>query len=214
MANPISHMSTIMLLLAALLLSITPTMECLCSDTMATSLSSSGFAVFAHALHVHNLTAIITASNATGITFLAPPDSALINGFLHNESLHGHITTAGVLHFHTLLTFPSNTTLPTLHQNTTLVVDTDGHRVSLNDVLVTVPNLYVDGSCAVHGVDGPLVPIPSLLDDSVNPRTEALPSQVAPKKHRARKMSNYIRFIRRANRPNLSDEGSDTNIHP
>ncbi|KAJ6778409.1 hypothetical protein OIU74_002242 [Salix koriyanagi] len=113
----------------------------------------------------------------------------------------------------TLPTLHQNTTLPTLHQNTTLVVGIDGQRVSFNDVLVTVPNLYIDGSCAVHGVDGSLVPIPSLLADSMKPRTQALPSQVAPKKHQTRQMFSYIRFIRRANRPNFSDEESETS-HP
>lgn len=212
MANLISQIPTVMLLLAALL-SITPAIESLCSDIMVTSLTSSGFAIFAHALHARNLTSTITASNATRLTFLAPPDSALVNGFLHSESLHGHITIAGVLSYQTLLTLPSNTTLPTLHQNTTLVVGIDGQRVSFNDVLVTVPNLYIDGSCAVHGVDGSLVPIPSLLADSMKPRTQALPSQVAPKKHQTRQMFSYIRFIRRPNRPNFSDEESETS-HP
>ncbi|KAJ6924161.1 hypothetical protein NC652_017454 [Populus alba x Populus x berolinensis] len=56
------------------LISITSTIGSLCSDIMATSLSSSGLAVFVHA---HNLPTSIIVSNATSLAFLAQPDSAL-----------------------------------------------------------------------------------------------------------------------------------------
>ncbi|KAJ8899735.1 hypothetical protein K2173_019434 [Erythroxylum novogranatense] len=166
------------------------TTESFCSDLMTSSLSSRGFTVFAHALHAHNVT-----TTAARLTFLAPPDSALVNRVLNNDSLHGHITAAGALPYQSLLALPPNTALPTLHHNTTLVVGSDGERVSLNNVLVVVPNLYIDGLCAVHGVDEPLVPTPLGVDDhSLKPRTNLLPS---PGNIGARLFSKYDWSVRR-----------------
>lgn len=138
------------------------------------------------------------------LTFLAPPDTALINRPFNKDGLHGHITDAGALSYQSLLTLAPNTTLPTLHNNTTLVVGTDGKRVSLNDVLVVVPNLYIDGSCVVHGVDGPLVPTPEL---EVAPS----PPEVSSKRE-ANQFSKYARFNPRVN--HSSGDGSQLGEEP
>ncbi|PQM38018.1 Uncharacterized protein Pyn_07041 [Prunus yedoensis var. nudiflora] len=167
--------STMSILLLVAFLALTPTIEALCSDTVFTSLSSSGFTVFAHALHSHNLTA---TANTTVTCF-------------------------------SLLRLPLNTTLPALHHNTRLVFGTDGKRVSFNDVLVTAPNLHIDDSCVVHGVEGPLVPIPSLMDDVPSP-TETLPSPALPKHQGRRRFAEVVRFIRRAHNPVLVDGDQDT----
>ncbi|KAJ4704786.1 hypothetical protein OWV82_021645 [Melia azedarach] len=108
---------------------------------------------------------------------------------------------------------PPNTTFPTLH-NTKLIVGTDGERVSFNDVLVVLPNLYFDGFCAVHGIARPLLPISpsSSIDDQTfaKPRMENKRSPMS-KRRRARGIfKEYVRFIRRVNHPIPVDENKDS----
>lgn len=170
---------------------IGPTIEGLCTDAMVNSLSLNGFSLFAHALCAHNFTT--TTSYSTPLMYLAPPDTTLVNHPLDSDTLLGHVSTAGALPYQYLLTLPANTTLPTLHHNTTLIVGNDGKRVSFNNVAVVVPNLYIDGSCSIHGVDRPLVP------DDVSP------SPAYPPRRRFHQISDYILFIRRAHHPNLVD---------
>ncbi|KAJ0028884.1 hypothetical protein Pint_35519 [Pistacia integerrima] len=117
-------------------------------------LSSSGFTLFAHALQRYNITTNSTA-NTTRLSYLALPDNALINLPLDAYSVRGLVPNAGAFYYQSLLTIPDNTTLPTLC-NTTLIVETNGERVSFNDVSCYCTNLYIDGSCIVHGVERPL----------------------------------------------------------
>lgn len=178
-----------------------PAIEGLCSDAaVVTSLSSSGFTLFAQALHAHNPT-----TNSKRLTYFVPPDTAFLGHSLNVDTFHYHVSTAGALPYKALVTLPANATLPTLH-NTTLMVRTDGKRISLNDVLVIAPNLYVDESCVVHGVEGPLVPIPSLVDHLPLPKTKTKPSLVSPKHLLYCRFKQFVRFIRRAHRPHFDDE--------
>ncbi|OMO72672.1 hypothetical protein CCACVL1_17658 [Corchorus capsularis] len=203
MAIPLSESlpSAVLLLLAALF-ALTPTAESYCSDAMATSLLSSGFTRFLYTLHAHNLT---TTAAASRLTYLAPPDTTLMNHNLDYESLRSHISSDGALTYQSLLALSPNTTLSTLRRRASLVVGTDGEGVPFNEVLVSVPNLYVDGSCVVHGVDGPLVPISSPpIDDSPIMATRKF--RVVPKR-RTLQVSTYSRFIRRATAPNVTKKG-------
>lgn len=190
---------------AILLLTIFPTIESLCSDTMATTLSSSGFTLFAHALHAYG----IATNGTTGLTFLVPPDNTLVNHGLDAATVSGHVSNDGAFPHQSLLSIPPNTSLTTLH-NTSLNVGTDGERVSFNDVLVVLPNLYIDGSCAVHGVDRPLVPISSSSsgDDQnpAKPRMEKISSPVSKRLRARGTLEEYMRFIRRANLPKGNEE--------
>ncbi|KAH0995558.1 hypothetical protein GBA52_019422 [Prunus armeniaca] len=198
--------STMSILLLVAFLALTPTIEALCSDTVFTSLSSSGFTLFAHALHSHNLTA--TAN--TTVTCFIPPDDSFLGQSLNANTLRAHIYMSEALPYQSLLRLPLNTTLPALHHNTRLVFGTDGKRVSFNDVLVTAPNLHIDDSCVVHGVEGPLVPIPSLMDDVLRPRTETLPAPALPKHRGHRRFAEIVRFVRRAPNPVIVDGDQDT----
>lgn len=209
MENSLSHILATVLLLLVASLTVFPTIESVCSDSMATTLSSSGFSLFAQALHAHSLTPNATA----GLTYLAPPDDALFNHPLDAATVRGHVSKAGAFHYETLLSIPPNTTFPTLH-NTKLIVGTDGERVSFNDVLVVLPNLYFDGFCAVHGIARPLLPISpsSSIDDQTfaKPRMENKRSPMS-KRRRARGIfKEYVRFIRRVNHPIPVDENKDS----
>ncbi|KAJ0087934.1 hypothetical protein Patl1_31974 [Pistacia atlantica] len=112
-------------------------------------LSSSGFTLFAHALQRYNLTTN-SAANTTRLTYLALPDNALLNLPLDAYSVHGLVPNAGAFYYQSLLTI-----LPT-RCNTTLIVETNNERVSFNDVSCYCTNLYIDGSCIVHGVERPI----------------------------------------------------------
>ncbi|KAM1639533.1 hypothetical protein EV1_009617 [Malus domestica] len=177
------------LLLLAFLAAITPAIEAVCSDAMLTSLSSSGFTIFAHALHSQNITA--NATTAARVTCFVPPDDSLLGKVLGPTTLRAHVYTSGALPYQALLKLPLNTTLPA--HNTRLVFGTDGRRVSFNDVLVTAPNLHVDDSCVVHGVEGPLVPMPPLTEDAPRTRTKNVASQALPK-HRRRRFAEIVRL--------------------
>ncbi|GMY14646.1 fasciclin-like arabinogalactan protein 21 [Fagus crenata] len=205
MANVICKTLDATMLLLVAFFAISPTIEALCSDAMATTLSSSGFSLFAHALHAHNVTTT-TTTNSTPLMYLAPPETTLLNHNLDDDTIRGHVSTAGALSYQSLLTLPANTTLPTLHNNTTLIVGTDGIRVSFNNVLVAVPNLYIDGSCAIHGVDGPLVPAPSSVDD-------VLPSPAHIPRRHFHQISDYVRFIRRASHQSLVNGTKKPGLH-
>ncbi|KAM1037796.1 hypothetical protein EV1_032221 [Malus domestica] len=176
----------LILLLLAFLAAITPATEAVCSEAMLTSLSSSGFTLFAHALHSQNL----TATAAARVTCFVPPDDCFLGQVLSPTTLRAHVYTSGALDYKALLKLPLNTTL-TAH-NTQLAFGTDGRRVSFNDVLVTAPNLHVDDSCVVHGVEGPLVPMPPLTDDVPRPRTKNVASPALPK-HRGRRFAQIVR---------------------
>ncbi|XP_060668952.1 uncharacterized protein LOC132800062 [Ziziphus jujuba] len=181
--------------------------EAHCSDAVFTSLSSSGFTLFAQALHAQNQT-----TDSKSLTYFVPPDTSLLGHPLNVDTFHYHVSTAGALPYKFLLTLPQNTTLPTLH-NTTLVVDTDGERLSLNDVLVSAPNIYVEESCVVHGVESPLVPIPSSMDDHPLPKTKTTASLFSPK-HYHRRFKELLRFIRRAHRPIFDVKNGEHDDHP
>ncbi|KAM7254950.1 hypothetical protein ACFE04_020191 [Oxalis oulophora] len=170
----------------------------ICSHSMASALSSSGFSLFANALLVNQI------STSSPRTYLAPSDTSLLNRRLDNKTLQSHVSTAaGAMSYQTLLTLPHNSFLQTLDHNTTLVVGTySGNRVSFNDVLVVVPNLYVDETCAVHGVYGPLVPISSDQKDVSRPKKEVKRSPMeVVKRRRANQLAAYGRFIRRRHGP-------------
>ncbi|WRX22725.1 hypothetical protein QQP08_015212 [Theobroma cacao] len=208
MAILLSQTLTSTMLLLVTLFALTATTESYCSDAMATSLLSGGFTRFLYTLHARNFT------TATRLTYLAPPDSALMNHNLDEDSLRSHISTDGALTYQSLLSLSPNTTLSTLCNNTSLVVGTDGEKVSINDILVAVPNLYVDGSCVVHGVDGPLVPIPSSppVDDFPKTRMTTMKSRVVPKRQTLQ-ISVYSKFIRRGNPPNVTDKDNSQFIY-
>lgn len=208
MENSVSGSLTIAtMLIFATLLMITPAIESFHSDAMAAALSSSGFTLFAHALHAHNLTAAAAAAAKRRFTYLVPPDTSLTNHALNATTVQAHVSDAGALLYKSLLLISPNTTFPTL-QNTTLVFSTDGERVSFNDVLVVVPNLYVDEFNVVHGVDAPLVEIfPPLTSPSpCLPRIKTRPSRVSPRRRAKGVYRDFARFIRRSNHPELVDE--------
>lgn len=212
MENSISQILNTATLLLAFFAS-TPTAESFCSEAMPIALSSSGFTLFAQALHRYNLTA-----TTTGLTYFAPPDDALINFSLDATSVRGHVSNAGAFYYDSLLTIPHNTTLPTL-RNTTLTVATGAGMVSFNDVLVIAPNLYFDGSCAVHGVDGLLVP-PSSTSSSASGAdlefakarmgSKSLP--VSSRRRVSETFKAFVRFIRRANGPTRLEEDEEPGI--
>ncbi|GLT89666.1 hypothetical protein SLE2022_076430 [Rubroshorea leprosula] len=194
-------MANLLLLLLLPFFVTTPAVNSIFSDSITTSLSSTGFALFVHALRAHNLTSLPTA--ATRLTFLAPLDSALINHRIDDRFLLSHVSPAGALPYESLLSLTPNSTLSTLHQDNTFVVRSNRWAVRFNDIPVVAPNLYVDDSCAVHGVDGPLVPA-SLLPPPNNPpkpRTEIPPSPPRVPRRKALQISAYSRFVRRRNRP-------------
>ncbi|GLT47866.1 hypothetical protein SLA2020_215250 [Shorea laevis] len=194
-------MANLLLLLLLPFFATIPTVNSIFPDSITTSLSSTGFALFVHALRAHNLTPLATA--ATRLTFLAPLDSALINHRLDDGFLISHVSPAGALPYESLLSITPDSTLSTLHQDNTLVVRTDPRAVRFNDIPIVAPNLYVDDSCAVHGVDGRLVPalLPPSAKNPPKPRTEIPPSPPRVPKRKALQISACSRFLRRRNRP-------------
>lgn len=143
------------------------------------------------------------------LTYHAPPDITLVNLILDAATVRGHVSKDGAFPHQSLLSIPSNTTLTTLH-NTSLYVGTDGERVSFNDVLVVLPNLYVDRSFVIHGVDRPLVPNPSSSsgDDQnlAKPRMEKISSRVSKRRRARGTLKEYMRFIHKANLPKENEE--------
>ncbi|CAN6723794.1 unnamed protein product [Malus baccata var. baccata] len=181
----------LILLLLAFLAAITPATEAVCSEAMLTSLPAS------HSSPI--------------VTCFVPPDDAFLGQVLSPTTLRAHVYTSGALDYKALLKLPLNTTL-TAH-NTQLAFGTNGRRVSFNDVLATAPNLHVDDSCIVHGVEGPLVPMPPLTDDVPRPRTKNVASPALPK-HRGRRFAQIVRFIRRVHRPIFVDGDKNTTSLP